>query len=212
MEFTTDNKTKSKSKSGVSKSGRKRMNKKEASKWFQTLTRLERSLLKQEKNSSSSSSSSSDEGKKIKKEMHERERELLLKRRSEHEARMKAQLQSKAEITKQIQKCKDMRSRLIPHQMRLEQMQLHHSHAYHDYTRSSHFQFKLVGLECGISNELRLIQHEEKVLFDMQHKHHCIKKSITDIIEKRKTSSFSKLYTKVQTKNYVDDVYKMMTV
>jgi hypothetical protein len=49
MEFMTDNKTKSKSKLGVGKSGRKRMNKKEASKWFQTLTRLERSLLKQEK-------------------------------------------------------------------------------------------------------------------------------------------------------------------
>lgn len=210
MEITTGNKSGSgpKSKSGVGKSGRKRMNKKEASKWFQTLTRLERSLLKQEKNSSSSSS----EKKKTKKEMHEREHELLLKRRSEHEARMKAQLQSKAEITKQIQKCKDMRSRLIPFQMRLEQMKLHEYHAYHDYTQSSHFQFKLVGLECGISNELRLIQHEEKVLFDMQHKHHCIKKSITDIIEKRKTSSFSKLYTRVQAKNYVDDVYKMVTV
>jgi hypothetical protein len=203
MEFTTDNKTKSKSKSGVGKSGRKRMNKKEASKWFQTLTRLERSLLKQEKNSSSSSSSS-DEEKKIKKEMHERERELLLKRRSEHEARMKAQLQSKADITKQIQKCKDMRSQLIPHQMRLAQMQLHQSHAYHDYTRSAHFYFKVGIFECGISNELRLIQNEEKVLFDMQHKHHCIKKSIKDIIAKRTTHSNP--YTKVQAKNYVDDV------
>ena len=207
MEITTGNKSGSKSKSGVGKSGRKRMNKKEASKWFQTLTRLERSLLKQEKNSSSSSSSDEE---KTKKEMHERERELLLKRRSEHEARMKAQLQSKAEITKQIQKCKDMRSRLIPHQMRLEQMQLHHSHAYHDYTQSSHFQFKLVGLECGISNELRLIQNEEKVLFDMQHKHHCIKKSITEII--KKTTTLSNPYTRVQAKNYVDDVYKMVTV
>ena len=178
------------------------MSKKEASKWFQTLTRLERSLLKQEKNSSSSSSSS-DEEKKIKKEMHERERELLLKRRSEHEARMKAQLQSKAEITKQIQKCKDMRTRLIPFQMRLAQMQLHES--YHDYhTRSAHFMYKLGIFECSISNELRLIKHEEKVLFDMQHKHHCIKKSIKDIIEKRTTHSNP--YTKVQAKNYVDDV------
>ena len=205
MEITTDNKSgssRSKSKSGVSKSGRKRMSKKEASKWFQTLTRLERSLLKQEKNSSSSSSSS-DEEKKIKKEMHERERELLLKRRSEHEARMKAQLQSKAEITKQIQKCKDMRTRLIPFQMRLAQMQLHES--YHDYhTRSAHFMYKLGIFECSISNELRLIKHEEKVLFDMQHKHHCIKKSIKDIIEKRTTHSNP--YTKVQAKNYVDDV------
>lgn len=209
MEITTGNKSgsESKSKSGVGKSGRKRMNKKEASTWFQGLTRLEQSLLKQEKNSSSSS-----EEKKPKKEMHERERKMMLKRRSEHEARMKAQLQSKMEITKQIQKCKDMRSQLIPFQMRLEQMKLHESHAYHDYTQSSYFQFKLVGLECGISNELRLIQHEEKVLFDMQHKHHCIKKSITDIIEKRKTSPFSKLYTRVQTKNYVDNVYKMVAV
>jgi hypothetical protein len=204
MEITTGNKSGSKSKLGVGKSGRKRMNKKEASKWFQGLTRLERSLLKQEKNSSSSS----DEKKKPKKEMHVRERELLLKRRSEHEARMKAQLQSKVEITKQIQKCKDMRSQLIPFQMRLEQMKLHESHAYHDYTQSSYFQFKLVGLECGISNQIRLIQNEEKVLFDMQHKHHFIKKSITEIIEKRKTSSFSKLYTRVQTKNYVDDVLR----
>jgi len=136
--------------------------------------------------------------------MHERERELLLKRRSEHEARMKAQLQSKADITKQIQKCKDMRSQLIPHQMRLAQMQLHQSHAYHDYTRSAHFMFKLGIFECSISTELRLIQHEEKVLFDMQHKHHCIKKSIKDIIEKRTTHSNP--YTKVQAKNYVDDV------
>jgi hypothetical protein len=203
MEFMTDNKTKSKSKSGVGKSGRKKMNKKDASKWFQTLTRLERSLLKQEKNSSSSSSSSYEE-KKNKKEMHERERELLLKRRSEHEARMKAQLQSKAEITKQIQKCKDMRSQLIPHQMRLAQMQLHQSHAYHDYTQSAHFMFKVGILECSISTELRLIQNEEKVLFDMQHKHHCIKKSIKDIIEK--TTTHSNPYTKVQAKNYLDDV------
>jgi hypothetical protein len=202
MEFMTDNKTKSKSKSGVGKSGRKRMSKKEASKWFQTLTRLERLLLKQEKNSSSSS-----EKKKTKKEMHEREHELLLKRRSEHEARMKAQLQSKAEITKQIQKCKDMRSRLIPHQMRLEQMQLHQSHRYHEYTRSAHFYFKLGILECGISDELRLIQNEEKVLFDMQHKHHCIKKSITEIIEK--TTTLSNPYTRVQAKNYVDYVLRL---
>ena len=202
MEITTGNKSESKSKSGVGKSGRKRMNKKEASTWFQGLTRLEQSLLKQEKNSSSSS-----EEKKTKKEMHQRERELLLKRRSEHEARMKAQLQSKMEITKQIQKCKDMRSRLIPFQMRLEQMKLHESHAYHDYTQSSHFQFKLVGLECGISNELRLIQHEEKVLFDMQHKHHCIKNSIKDIIAKRTTH-----YTRFQAKKCVDNVYKLVTV
>lgn len=144
--------------------------------------------------------------------MHERERELLLKRRSEHEARMKAQLQSKAEITQQIQKCQKMRSQLIPHQMRLEQMQLQQSHNSHQYTGSSHFQYKLGMLECGISNQLQLIQNEEKVLFDMHQKHHCIKKSIKDIIEKTKTSSFSKLYTRVQAKNYVDDVYKMVTV
>ena len=214
MEITTGNKSGSGSgsKTGLSgKSGIKRRNKKDASKWFQTLTLLERSLLKQEKNSSSSLSS--DEEKKTKKEMHQRERELLLKRRSEHEARMKAQLKSKAEITKQIQKCKDMRSKLIPYHMRLYQMRLKQMHNYDDdYTRSSHFQFKLGMMECGISNELRLIQNEEKVLFDMQHKHHCIKKSITDIIEKRKTSPFSKLYTRVQTKHYVDDVYKLMAV
>ena len=212
MEITTDNKSgssRSKSKSGVSKSGRKRMSKKEASKWFQTLTRLERSLLKQEKNSSSSSSSS-DEEKKIKKEMHERERELLLKRRSEHEARMKAQLQSKAEITKQIQKCKDMRTRLIPFQMRLEQMQLHQSHNYQRYTQYSDFHFKFGILECGISNELRLIQDEEKVLFDMHHKHNCIKKSIKDIITK--TTALSNPYSRIQAKQYVDNVYKLVTV
>ena len=205
MEITTGNKSGSKYKSRVGKSGRKRMNKKEASKWFQGLTRLERSLLKQEKNSSSSSS---DEEKKTKKEMHERERELLLKRRSEHEARMKAQLQSKAEITKQIQKCKDMRSRLIPHQMRLEQMKLHESHnTYHRYTQSSQFFYKLGNLEAKVSHELRLIQNEEKVLFDMQHKHHCIKNSIKDIIAKITTH-----YTRIQAKNCVDNVYKMVTV
>jgi hypothetical protein len=198
MEFTTDNKTKSKSKSGVGKSGRKRMNKKEASKWFQTLTCLERSLLKQEKNSSSSSSSSCEE-KKNKKEMHERERELLLKRRSEHEARMKAQLQSKAEITNQIQKCQQLRRQLIPFQMRLEQMQMR---GYHCASRSlSEFFYNLGNLDSKVSNELRFIKNEEKVLFDMQHKHHCIKKSIKDIIAKRTTH-----YTKVQAKNYVDDV------
>jgi hypothetical protein len=207
MEITTGNKSGSsgsKSKSGVGKSGRKRMNKKEASKWFQRLTRLERSLLKQEKKTSSS------EEIKTKKEMHERERELLLKRRSEHEARMNAQLQSKAEITKQIQKCKDMRTRLIPFQMRLAQMQLHQSHSYHQYTRSAHFLFKLGILECGISNELRLIQDEEKVLFDMQHKHHCIKNSIKDIITKR--TALSNPYTRIQAKIYVDNVYKLVTV
>ncbi len=190
------------SKSGVGKSsGIKKMNKKQASEWFQNLSPAEQSLLKQQANSSSSSN---EEEKKKKKEMHEREREVLLKRRSEHEARMKAQLQSKAEITKQIRKCKDMRSQLIPQQMRLAQMQLHQSHAHHDYTRSANFMYKLGIFECSISNELRLIQHEEKVLFDMQHKHHCTKKSIKDIIAKRTTHSNP--YTKVQAKNYVDDV------
>lgn len=196
-------------KSGFGKSsGMKRRNKKEASEWFQSLSHIEQLLVKQEANASSSSKE-----KKTKKEMHERERELLLKRRSEHEARMKAQLQSKAEITKQIQKCQEMRRQLIPYHMRLYQMRLKQMHLHDDdYTRSSHFQFKLGMMECGISNQIRLIQNEEKVLFDMQHKHHFIKKSITEIIEKRKTSSFSKLYTRVQTKNYVDDVYKMVTV
>jgi hypothetical protein len=205
-----------KSKSGVGKSsGIKRRNKKEASEWFQSLSHIEQLLVKQEANTSSSSCSLEEE-KKQKKEMHERERELLLKRQTEHEARMKAQLQSKAKITQQIQKCKDMRSRLIRHQMRLAQMQLHESHNYHPYTRSSLFYFKLGMLECGISNQLRLIQDEEKALFDMQYKHHCIKKSITDIIEKRKTSSFSYPYARIcariQAKNYVDDIYKTVTV
>lgn len=208
MEITTGNKSpgssRSKSKSGVGKSGIKRMNKKEASKWFQTLTRLERSLLKQETKSSSS------EERKSKKEMHERERQLLLKRRSEHEARMKAQLQSKAEITKQIQKCKDMRTRLIPFQMRLEQMQLHQSHNYQQYTQYSQFHFNFGILECGISNELRLIQDEEKALFDMHHKHYCIKKSIKDIITK--TTALSNPYSRIQAKQYVDNVYKLVTV
>ncbi len=193
---------KSKSKSGVGKSsGIKRMNKKEASAWFQGLSPAEQSLLKQKSNSSSSSSL---EEKKTKKEMHERERELILKRRSEHEARMKAQLQSKAEITQQIQKCRDMRSQLIPHQMRLEQMKLHESHTSH-FQYNLHFQYKLGMLGCGISNQLRLIQNEEKVLFDMQHKHYCIKKSVKNIIEKTKTS-----YTRIQAKNYLDDIYKKL--
>ena len=190
------------------KSGMKRRNKKEASEWFQSLSHIEQLLVKQEANASSSSKE-----RKPKKEMHERERELLLKRRSEHEARMKAQLQSKAEITKQIQKCQEMRRQLIPYHMRLYQMRLKQMHLHDDdYTRSSHFQFKLGMMECGISNQIRLIQNEEKVLFDMQHKHHFIKKSITEIIEKRKTSSFSKLYTRVQAKNYVDYVYNLATV
>ena len=207
MEITTGNKSGSsgsKSKSGVGKSGIKRMNKKEASKWFQGLTRLERSLLKPY------NKTSSDEERKPKKEMHERERQLLFKRRSEHEARMKAQLQFKAEITKQMQKCKDMRTRLIPFQMRLEQMKLHQSHNYQRYTQSPHFQFKLGILECGISNELRLIQDEEKALFDMHHKHHCMKNSIKDIITKR--TALSNPYTRIQAKIYVDNVYKMVTV
>ena len=122
MEFTTGNK--SKSKSGVGKSGIKKMNKKEASEWFQGLPCDEQLLLKQKSNSSSSSSSSSKE-RNPKKEMHERERKLILQRQSEHEARMKAQLKSKAEITQQMQKCQELRRRLIPLQMRLEQMKLH---------------------------------------------------------------------------------------
>jgi hypothetical protein len=192
-----------KSKSGVGKSsGIKRRNKKEASEWFQSLSPIEQLLVKQEANTSSSS-----EEKKPKKEMHKRERELLLKRRSEHEARMKAQLQSKAGITQQIQKCKDMRRRLIPFQMRLEQMQLHEYHyTFHRYyaESSSQFFYDLGILKANVLHELRLIQNEEKVLFDMQHKHHCIKKSIKDIIEKRTTHSNP--YTKVQAKNYVDNV------
>lgn len=175
--------------------------------WFQSLSHIEQLLVKQESNTSSSSKE-----RKPKKEMHERERELLLKRRSEHEARMKAQLESKAKITKQIQKCQEMRRQLIPYHMRLYQMRLKQMLHDDDYTRSSHFQFKLGMMECGISNQIRLIQNEEKVLFNMQHKHHFIKKSITEIIEKRKTSSFSKLYTRVQAKNYVDNVYNLVTV
>jgi len=197
--------------SGVGKSSGikkyKRRNKKQASVWFQSLSHIEQLLVKQESNTSSSSKE-----RKPKKEMHERERELLLKRRSEHEARMKAQLESKAKITKQIQKCQEMRRQLIPYHMRLYQMRLKQMQPHDDYTRSSHFQFKLGMMECGISNQIRLIQNEEKVLFDMHQKHHCIKKSITEIIEKTKTSSFSKLYTRVQAKNYVDDVYKMVAV
>jgi hypothetical protein len=197
--------------SGVGKSSGikkyKRRNKKQASVWFQSLSHIEQLLVKQESNTSSSSKE-----RKPKKEMHERERELLLNRRSEHEARMKAQLESKAKITKQIQKCQEMRRQLIPYHMRLYQMRLKQMLHDDDYTRSSHFQFKLGMMECGISNQIRLIQNEEKVLFDMQHKHHFIKKSITEIIEKTKTSSFSKLYTRVQAKNYVDNVYNLVTV
>jgi len=198
------------SKSGVGKSsGLKRMNKKEASEWFQNLSLAEQSLLKQKANSSSSSS----EERKTKKERHEREHELMLKRKSEHEARMKAQLQSKAEITLQIQKCQEMRRRLILLQMRLNQMKLHESHnTYHRYTQSSSFYFKLGNLEAKVSNELRLIQNEEKVLFDMHHRHHCIKNSIKDIIAKITALSKNNPYTRIQAKNYVDDIYKMVTV
>ena len=200
--------TTGKSKSGIGKSsGIKRRNKKEASEWFQALSRIEQLLVKQEANASSSSKE-----RKSKKEMHERERELILKRQSEHEARMKAQLQSKAKITQQIQKCQEMRRRLIPLQMRLEQMKLHESHkTYQRYTESSfNFYFKLSNLEAKVSNELRLVQNEEKALFDMHHRHHCIKNSIKDIIAK--TTALSNSYTRVQAKNYVDDVYNLVTV
>ncbi len=178
-----------------------KMDKKAASAWFQNLSPAEQSLLKQKANSS-------PEERKPKKEMHKRERELLLKRRSEHEARMKAQLQSKAEITQQIQKCKDMRSRLIPLQMRLEQMKLHESnYTFHECAQSSQFLYKLGLLKSKVSYELRLIENEGRALFDMHHKHHCIKNSIKDIIAKR-----SAHYTRIQAKNCVDDVYKMVTV
>lgn len=205
---TTTGQSKSKSKSGVGKSGLKRMNKKKASEWFQNLSLAQQSLLKQKANSSSSSS----EERKTKKERHERERELMLKRKSEHEARMKAQLQSKAEITQQIQKCQEMRRRLIPLQMRLEQMKLHESHkTYQRYTQSSfNFYVKLGNLEAKVSNELRLIQNEEKALFDMHHRHHCIKNSIKDIIAK--TTALSNSYTRIQAKNYVDNIYNLVTI
>jgi hypothetical protein len=205
------NTTSKKSKLGVGKSsGIKRMNKKEASEWFQGLPPAEQSLLKQKSNSSSSS----NEKKKTKKERHERERELILKRRSEHEARMKAQLKSKAEITQQIQKCQDMRRRLIPLQMRLNQMKMHESHnTYHRYTQSSsHFYFKLGNLEDNVSNELRLIQNEERVLFDMHHKHHCIKNSIKDIIAKVTARSKTDPYARFKGKKCVDSIYNLVTV
>ena len=179
----------------------KRRNKKEASEWFQSLSHIEQLLVKQEANASSSSKE-----RKPKKEMHQRERELLLKRRSEHEARMKAQLESKAKITQQIQKCQEMRHQLIPLQMRLEQVQLHE---YYKTPSSSKFYLKLGNMKAKVSYELQLIHHEEKALFEMNEKHHCTKKSITDIIEKTKTS---KLYTRVQAKNYVDYVYNLVTV
>ena len=194
------------SKSGVGKSsGIKKMNKKQASKWFQNLSPADQSLLKQQTNSSSSSLKEI----KPKKEMHERERQMILKRRSEHEARMKAQLQSKAEITQQIQKCQQLRRQLIPFQMRLEQMmQMHES--YCAPTSSSEFFYNLGNLDSKVSNELRFIKNEEKVLFDMQHKHHCIKNSIKDIIAK--TTALSNPYTRIQAKNSVDNVYNLVTV
>ena len=194
-----------KSKSGVGKSsGIKRRSKKEASEWFQSLSHIEQLLVKQEANASTSSKE-----RKTKKEMHERERELLLKRRSEHEARMKAQLESKAKITKQIQKCQEMRRQLIPLQMRLEQVQLHE---YYNTPSSSNFYLKLGNMKAKVSNELQLIHHEEKALFEMNEKHHCTKKSITDIIEKTKKTALSTPYTRVQAKNYVDYVYNLVTV
>ena len=197
-----------KSKSGVGKSsGIKRRNKKEASEWFQNLLPAQQSLLKQKANSSSS------EERKIKTEMHERERELILKRQSEHEARMKAQLQSKAEITLQIQKCQEMRRRLIPLQMRLNQMKMHESHnTYHRYTQSSNFYFKLGNLEAKVSNELRLIQNEEKALFDMHHRHHCIKNSIKDIIAKTTARSKTDPYARIKGKKCVDNIYNLVTM
>ena len=86
----------------LGKVGIKKMNKKQASEWFQNLSPAEQSLLKQQANSSSSLLKPKKE---MHERMHERERQIILKRRSEHEARMKAQLKSKAEITQQIQKC-----------------------------------------------------------------------------------------------------------
>lgn len=204
-------KSNSKSKTGVGKSsGIKRMNKKEASEWFQNLSLAEKSLLKQK---AKSSSSSEERKTKTKTEMHERERELILKRQSEHEARMKAQLQSKAEITQQIQKCQEMHRRLIPLQMRLNQMKLHESHnTYHRYTQSSHFYFKLGNLEAKVSNELRLIQNEERALFDMHHRHHCIKNSIKDIVAKITARSKTDPYARIKGKKCVDNIYNLVTM
>jgi len=189
------------SKSRVGKSSEiKKMNKKQASEWFQNLSPAEQSLLKQQANSSSSLLKEI----KHKKEMHERERQIILKRRSEHEARMKAQLKSKAEITQQIQHCQQLRRQLIPFQMRLAQMQLHESYC---ASRSlSEFFYNLGNLDSKVSNELRFIKNEEKVLFDMQHKHHCIKNSIKDIVAK--TTALS--YTRIQAKNSVDNVYNLV--
>ena len=193
------------SNSRVGKWGMMKMDKKKASAWFQNLSPAEQSLLKQQ----SKSTSSSPEERKPKKEMHKRERELLLKRRSEHEARMKAQLKSKTEITQQIQKCQQLRSQLIPLQMRLEQMKLHKSnYTFHECAQSSsQFFYKLGMLDSKVSRELQLIENEERALFDMHHKHHCIKNSIKDVIAKRTTH-----YTRVQAKNYVDNIYKLVTV
>ena len=188
---------------GKSKSGIERRNKKEASKWFQNLSLGEQSLLKQQQ---ANSSSSSLKERKLKKEMHERERQMILKRRSEHEARMKTQLKSKAEITQQIQKCQQLRRQLIPFQMRLEQMQMH---GYYCASTSELF-YNLGNLDSKVSNELRIIKNEEKVLFDMQHKHHCIKNSIKDIISK--TNALSNPYTRIQAKNAVDNIYNLVTV
>ena len=204
-------KSNSKSKTGVGKSsGIKRMNKKEASEWFQNLSLAEKSLLKQK---AKSSSSSEERKTKTKTEMHERERELILKRQSEHEARMKAQLQSKAEITQQIQKCQEMHRRLIPLQMRLNQMKLHESHnTYHRYTQSSHFYFKLGNLEAKVSNELRLIQNEERALFDMPHRHHCTKNSIKDIVAKITARSKTDPYARIKGKKCVDNIYNLVTM
>lgn len=155
-----------------------KMNKRDASKWYQSLSEEQKAELKQKnvQQTQARTNKKTDSESKCK---------------AAHDARMKAQKDCKAKITQQINKCQNMRQKLIPLQMRFGQVKLKdlydsYHNDYNNVCRSS----KQYHLECLISAEMAKIIEEERILFNMQHRYKCIRSAVKECVAK--TTALSK--------------------
>lgn len=159
-----------------------KMNKRDASKWYQSLSEEQRAELKQKNVQQAQARTNKKTDSESKCKAHEK---------SAHDARMKAQKECKAKITRQIQKCQEMRQKLIPLQMRLGQVKLKDSYdSYHNDYKNFCRPYKQNHLECLISAEMAKIIEEERILFNMQHRYKCIRSAVKECVAK--TSALSK--------------------
>lgn len=158
-----------------------KMNKRDASKWYQSLSEEQKAELKQ-KNAQTQAHTNKKTDSESKCKAHEK---------SAHDARMKSQKDCKAKITQQIKKCQEMRQKLIPLQMRLGQVKLKDSYdSYHNDYNNICRPSKQYHLECSISVEMTKIIEEERILFNMQHRYKCIRGAVKACVAK--TTALSK--------------------